>query len=151
MFLAKCNPFFSVKQAEIFYQINLEIVIINRNLIFFPSNSGLTNCWEMSINNGASSSEPQSPNCTYGVQRERQDRRQTMLERQISSSETLLNVDSELQLLQDRLQFAPNVEPFQLTIPGRHIVYSGELYYVDGWKWVKVWVVLMNDSTDHCR
>ena len=99
----------------------------------------------MSINNNTSSSEPQSPNCTYGVQRERQDRRHTQHERQISSAETLLNVDSELQLLQDRLQFAPNVEPFQLTVPGRHIVYSGELYYVDGWKWVKVWVVLMND------
>ena len=63
----------------------------------------------------------------------------------MTSADSLLNVDTELQLLQKRLQFAENVQPFELVVPGRHIVYSGELYYVDGWKWVKAWVVLMND------
>ena len=93
-----------------------------------------------------SSCEPQNPNCTYGVQLDRQEDKQPKFQRRKTSSKpSLANVDSELRLLQDRLQFAPNVEPFQLAVPGRHIVYSGELCFVDGWKWVKAWVVLMND------
>ena len=33
----------------------------------------------------------------------------------------------------------------QLAAPGRHIVFSGEMDYVDNWKWVKAQVFLMND------
>ena len=33
----------------------------------------------------------------------------------------------------------------QLAVPGRHIVFSGELDFVKNWKWIKAWVVLMND------
>ena len=93
-----------------------------------------------------SSCERQNPNNTYGVQLERlEDKQRKLQQRKTSSAPSLVNVDDELRLLQDRLQFAPNVEPFKLAVPGRHIVYSGELCFVDGWKWVKAWVVLMND------
>lgn len=33
----------------------------------------------------------------------------------------------------------------QLAAPGRHIVFSGEMDFVDNWKWVKAQVFLMND------
>ena len=62
-----------------------------------------------------------------------------------TSTPALFNVDSELLHLQRCLQVPSGMTPFQIAVPGRHVVYSGELCYVDGWKWMPSWVVLFND------
>ena len=62
-----------------------------------------------------------------------------------SMSQSMFNIDSEVSSLQDRLVFPRNVGPFQILGPNRHIIFSGDLYMVDGWKWVKVHLMLLSD------
>ncbi len=54
--------------------------------------------------------------------------------------------DNELQLLQRRLRFPRQGAPLELDVRGCRVVYSGELSYVDGWRWVDAWVVLLSDA-----
>ena len=55
---------------------------------------------------------------------------------------TIFSIDSEVAAFQNRLSFPQWVQPFQVVAPNRHIIYQGQLYWVDGWKWVKVRIYL---------
>ena len=65
--------------------------------------------------------------------------------RKVEQREMNINVSPDLAELEDRIQFASNVKPFLLAVPGRRIVYSGEVEFIINWKWVKATVILTND------
>ena len=56
------------------------------------------------------------------------------------------NIKPDLVLLEEKLQFSSKVKPFRLAVPGRHIVFSGEVDFIINWKWVKATVFLTNDA-----
>ncbi len=62
-----------------------------------------------------------------------------------TSQSSLLSTDAEVAALQDKLVFPRDVGPFQIVGPNRHILFSGDMYMVDGWKWVKVHLILLSD------
>ena len=60
-----------------------------------------------------------------------------------SSSGPMFSIDSEVADLQQRLSFPADMAPFQVVGPNRHLIYQGELLFVDSWKWVRVSVLFM--------
>ena len=56
------------------------------------------------------------------------------------------NINPDLVLLEEKLKFSSKVKPFRLAVPGRHIVFSGEVDFIINWKWVKATVFLTNDA-----
>ena len=56
------------------------------------------------------------------------------------------NINPDLVLIEEKIRFANNVKPFHLAVPGRYIVFSGELDFIVNWKWVKATVFLTNDA-----
>ena len=55
------------------------------------------------------------------------------------------NISPDLVELEQRIQFPSNVKPSRVAVPGRHIVFSGEVEFIINWKWVNATVFLTND------
>ena len=104
----------------------------------------LSMCWEQCLE----TNEKLYPHVNTGsAEKSPENHFESYISTEFKKAEQVENcsINPDLALLEERLQFSSKVQPFSLAVPGRHIVFSGEVDFIINWKWVKVTVYLTND------